>query len=194
VNLTGLSSPVILELEMGDYYGIGVAGESEDDFLGMGLPDQEYKDNINGHRVLPMRLMLGYTDGLRVEQARVKTRKKDETESLYVRGSIAVRDRAVDLSQHQMTIRWGSNDFVATIAKGDFFEYKGKYVYRRPIGPTETGDNPITLAIFDLEKCTFLITVNKTQIVSNSGMVPFGVSFGAFDQTDNYNLDKKKIH
>ncbi|MCP4707857.1 MAG: hypothetical protein GY869_04465 [Planctomycetes bacterium] len=194
VNLTGLSSPVILELEMGDYYGIGVAGESENDFLGMGLPDATYKDNINGPRKMPINLMLGHNDGLRVEQARVKTIKKDETESLNVRGSIAVKDRAIDLSQHLMTIRWGQNDFVATIPKGDFTEYKGKFVYSKPIGQTDPTNNPITLAIFDLEKCTFIITVNKAEIASTSGIVPFNISFGVFDQTDNYNLDKKKIH
>ena len=194
VNLTGLSSPVILELEMGDYCGVGIAGESENDFLGSGFPHQNQKDNINGPRALPMKLMLGYTDGIRVEQARVKTKKKDESESLYLRGSIAVKDRAVNLNQHQMTISWGLNDFTATIDKGDLIEYRGKYVYHKPLGATNPDHNPITLAIFDLEKCTFLISVDKADITSTSGIVPFTISFGAFHQTTNYNLDQKIIH
>ena len=192
VNLTGLNSPVILELEMGDYYGIGLAGEGAQDYMLMGLTPEQFQDNINGRNPLPMKLMLGYADALRVDKARLKHNNKTGYDSLYVRGALAVWDRAVDLTNEQVTIRWGENDFTETIDKGDFKNIKGKYIYRKPKSSNEQNDDKkIVLAIFDLQKCVFVISVKKTQIESQTQTVPFAIEFGGFDRVVYYTLDDK---
>jgi len=190
VDLTGLNSPVVLELEIGPYYAIGIAGEQTEDYLQMGMVAEDFKDVINGRNPMPMKLLLGYADALRVDKAAVKHHRRTGYDSLYLRGALAVRDRAVDLTRHQVTLRWGADDFTETIEKGAFVPIKGKYVYKRPKDPTGLyQDKKIKLAIFDLQKCIFVISVNKTTIQSKTGSVPLKIAFGPFEQLFYCTLD-----
>ena len=191
VDLTGLNSPVILELEIGDYYGIGLAGEGARDYMLMGLSPEQFKDNINGRNPLPMKLMLGYADALRVDRVRLKHNNKSG-DSLYVRGALAVWDRAVDLNKEQVIIRWGKNDFTEIIEKDSFKNINDKYIYHKAKSSNkENDDKKIVLAIFDLQKCAFVISIKNAQIASQTQTVPFAIEFGDFAQTVYYTFDDK---
>jgi hypothetical protein len=60
----------------------------------------------------------------------------------------------------------------------------GKYKWTRPKGDT----NPVKQAAFDLQKCTFTISITNTTITSRSGSVTGGITYNTFDQTATYLL------
>ena len=167
IDLTGMSSPVYVELEWGNYVGTGEAAE----------------DVINGKKPIPMQLLSGYADALYIDKASVRVGKKANSDSLKVTGDIAFASGIEDLTQHPLTLRWGTQDF--NVPSGGFKALaNGRFIWTRPKGDT----NPLKRASFDLQKCTFTISVGNTAIVSQSGTVACGVTYDAFDKTVAYFL------
>jgi hypothetical protein len=167
INLTGLSCPILIELEWGNYLG---------DF-------QANEDVVNGKRLIPMALLSGYADALRVDKASVHVSKKANSDSLKVTGDIAFASGIEDLTQHQLTLYWGAQDF--TVPAGGLKALtNGKFRWTRPKGDT----NPVKKVVFNLQKCTFTIYVANTTIASRSGTVPLTIVYDAFDQTAAYHL------
>jgi regulation of enolase protein 1 (concanavalin A-like superfamily) len=165
INLTGLSRPVQVAIEWGYNLGTIEANEAV----------------VNGKRPIPMQLLSGYADALGLDKASVHVGTKPNTDSLTVSGDIAFASAAEDLTQHQLTLHWGNQDF--TIPAGGFAALThGRYVWKSPKSTT----TEITKARFNLEKCTFKFSVKKAAITSRTGTVACGITCDCFDQAAAY--------
>ncbi len=160
-DLTGLTSPVLIDVVMGDYSGLAEVDETI----------------INQSDSIPLRLLNGYRDALRIDKV------KFTATSLSIKGQIAVENPDIDLTQYPMTISWDSQDFV--IPLGGFTKNSSQFVYKDRRG--EYGS--ISRAAFDLESCDFQLTIKNTVIDDPSGSVLVGIQLDTFDQTDDYDLD-----
>ncbi len=168
INLTGLSCPVNVELEWGSYLGHAQADETI----------------VNGRNPIPMQLLSGYADALRVDKASVHTNtKRANRDSLTVKGAIAFKSATENLTQHSLTLHWGNQDF--NVPAGGFVaSTHGRYKYKSPRGTVIEIKN----ASFDLEKCTFTFSVKNATITSKTGTVEVGITCDAFDQSVAYHL------
>jgi len=189
VDLTGLSSPLIFELQIGDSYGAAVVAEEYPEYLALGgtKPQVEFKDVINGHDPIPMRLMQSYADALRVDKVKLRHNKKKDIDTLVVAGALAVLAPETwnDLIKKGLTVIWGTNDYEETVEALKFLPVGGKYLYKKRKNESGT----IATVQFDKNKCTFKITIQNASIASRSGPVVFGLKFGSFEQTYIYTLD-----
>ncbi len=168
IDLTGLTCPVTLELGIGDVTISATADETI----------------INGGKLIPIRLMLTYDNTLRITKAKAKA---GTTDSFTVKGGIAVE--AVDdvnLCEEEMTISWGDTQ-TFTIPAGSFRrtnatanEYK--------CSKLAIDDGAIVNCKFDLDKCTFNISIKNAELDFTSGAVDFGISFADFDESATLNL------
>jgi len=167
-SLTGLSCPVNVELEWGRYIGHAQADETI----------------VNGKKPIPMVLLSGYADALRVDKASVNTNtKKANRDSLTVQGAIAFKSTAENLKQHSLTLHWGDQDF--NVPAGEFVaSTHGRYTYKSPRGTVIEIKN----ASFDLEKCTFTFSVKNATIASRTGTVVCRITCDTFDQSVAYPL------
>ena len=165
VFLMGLTAPVPVEVAIGDYHrGLGSADESV----------------ITG--LLPMAFVSGEADVIRVDSAVVLPGV------LAVRGGIAAVVSDVDLNAPDITVstHWGDS-FSATFpgVGEDFIQIGSTYIYIR--NATLNPDGLVSVAIIDLARCTFSITAQALGLDAQStGTVEFGLAFGAFDQTDDF--------
>ncbi len=166
IDLTGLSCPLFVGIEVGDYVGLGKAAERI----------------VNGKKkLIPIRFMRGYADTLRAGKRRVKPR------SLKVRGGIAVADwpNPANLKTRDVTITWGTQQF--TIPAGSFYtKKKWNNKYKCKQAPVLGGG--IATATIDFKKCSFKLLIKKTNIDSQSGLVDFSMAVDTFDQTVGLNL------
>ena len=167
IDLTGLYCPVNAELEWGNYLGQAQADEII----------------VNGKRPIPMPLLTGYADALRIDKASVRVGKKPNTDSLTIKGAIAFSSIDEDLTQHQLTLHWGDQDF--NVPSGGFVaSAHGRYTYASPKG---TAIEKMKTR-FDLETCTFTFSVKNAAITSQTGTVECGITCDAFDQSAPYTL------
>ena len=167
IDLTGLGSPLSVEIEMGDYYGAGEADE----------------EIVNGPRKsIPIRLMSGYADTLTVDKCAVGPNTTNTT-SLLVKGGIALEDEPDTIGDVVVTL--GSQTF--TIPGDKFYEARnGAEVCKK----AEVLEGGICSAKFDPVKCSFIITIKNTTIESKSGKVDFSISaYGSFKETVEVDLD-----
>lgn len=163
IDLGGLSSPMVLEIKIGD------------------CPDRDRVSEavINGRRPIPMQLLNGYDDALRVDRYSVKIRTRTGRDSLAIRGAIAVADMSADMSQETVQIHWG--DFTATLPAADLSpkSRRGIYKYRT----TSSSSGPVGKAIFDLQKGKFKIAIKNADIGEQESPIQFGISFGSFAES-----------
>ncbi|MHC4646338.1 MAG: hypothetical protein ACYTBJ_12630 [Planctomycetota bacterium] len=162
VDLTGLACPLFVRIEAGDYTGIAVAGE----------------DIVNGaKKPIPMRLMMGVKNELRVDRRKVRFGKKPLTDSILITGAFAAADKSMNLHNEIVTVTLGSQSF--TIPSGSFKSNRNRFTCRNA-EPVEGG---LATAKFDFVKSSFAIKIRKTVIESTSGPVNFGIKFGSYHQT-----------
>jgi hypothetical protein len=167
IDLTGLSSQVDIEFDWGNYVGTTEANESV----------------VNGKKPMPMILLSGYVDAIRVNKASVRVSTKPNNDSLRLTGDISFAAGLDDLTKYPLTLHWGEQDF--NVPAGGFKSLtKGRFKWIRSQGDT----NPIQSAFFDVPKCSFAIVVNNTSIVSRSGTVTCGITYDYFDQAVMYTL------
>ena len=161
-NLTGLDCLLSVEIEIGDYFGAGQAGE----------------DIVNGKKPIPIQLMSGYADTFRVDKVRIKSGKRGD--SLSVKGAFALENEPNSIGDVVITL--GSQDF--SIPGGKFISKGSTEICKK----VEI-NNGIASAKFDPVKCSFIITIKNASIDSTSGTVNFGISaFGSFNQTVEVDL------
>ncbi|MCP4707089.1 MAG: hypothetical protein GY869_00570 [Planctomycetes bacterium] len=188
VDLTGLTSPLMLELHIGDYFGVGLAADEYQQYLAMGGSGDEdnFQDVINRRRPIPILLMQGYADTLHVKKAKLKHRKKQNVDSLVIQGNLTTdaNQKWNALISEGLTVSWGIDDYTETVEPGKFIRVGGKYLFKNNKNQTQT----IQSAIFDKVKCTFKIVIDNTQILSRIGPVDLEISFGDYNQVDKYIL------
>ncbi|MBN2020512.1 MAG: carboxypeptidase regulatory-like domain-containing protein [Sedimentisphaerales bacterium] len=168
IDLTGLACNLQLNVTIGDYMLSGVADETI----------------VNGaNKQIPIRLMRTYEDTLRIKSAKAKA---GATDSFTVKGEIAVETvDSTDLADEVMTLTWGDQTF--TIPAASFVQTSAarKSYKCSKIALSEGG---IANGKFDLDKCTFNITVKNAALDVTTGAVEFGISFDTFNETAGLNL------
>ncbi|MEJ5260436.1 MAG: hypothetical protein WHS88_09625 [Anaerohalosphaeraceae bacterium] len=144
VDLTGLSSPIRLNLTIGS---VSYTGEVDESI-------------INGSGRIPIRLMRNYRDELRISKAAAVKGRTAGTDQLSITGEIAVADVAgTDLRVLPVTVIWGRQVF--TIPQGSFQIGRGN-VYTCSNIPVPEG-GLITCRI-DLDKCLFSVILRSASI------------------------------
>lgn len=195
VDLTGLACPFEIKFAMGSYE----------------LKGNAYETVVNGSRkTIPTRLMRLYDDTLIVTKAKAKHSTKALSDTLSVKGEIAVADMGVDVNEpnlaaEDVNITWrDANDAntlqTFTIPAGSFKaakkgnKYKCSKINVDPGAEADVNDG-IVAATIDLDKCTFTLTVKKADglFADKAGEATFGINFatpddGEFNEEDNYTL------
>jgi hypothetical protein len=180
VDLTGLACPFQVKFNM---------GSNE-------LKGNAYEAVVNGaKKTIPTRLMRLYDDTLVVTKAKAKHSTIPGSDSISVKGEIAVADMNVDanepnLCNEDVVITWGDgdgNDQTFTIPSGSFTASKKGHTYKCKNIVTDSNVGIVTATI-DLDKATFTVSVKgATGIYADlAGEALFGISFateeGEFDE------------
>jgi mannan endo-1,4-beta-mannosidase len=183
LDLTGLACPVQLGFTMGGYQVSGNADETV----------------VNGSKqLIPVRLMRLYKDTLIVTKASVKNIAKQSSDSLSVKGDIAVADMNLDTNEPNLVTKEvvitlsdanDTNTQTFTIPQGSFKASKKGHLYNcgkiNPVITPVENINTLVTASIDLDNCTFTVSIIKSDLGIVSGDVKFGLSFAAFNETDN---------
>jgi len=188
IDLTGLASPLELKLTIGDNE----------------LSSQADETIINGPKTtIPTRLMRMYKDTLVVNKAKAKHNSKKASDTLSVTGDIAVKDMDIDTNEpnlvtEDVVLTWGDINGTptktltipgnASPALASFKASKKGHVYKcSKIHPAED-TNSLVAAQFDLDQCTFTVSVSKaSSVFAGPADANFGVSFGTFNETADVN-------
>jgi|GEM_PF-4673216 len=155
IDLTGMKDTITLGLSLGDFAAAGTAQENV----------------INGKKLLPICLLYGDSDTLRVKNRKVNKKAT----SLAVSGEFTMADPELDLSTVPITITWGQQEFV--IPATDLTRHKsGKKIFAGKKIALQSGE--IAKVNFNLEKCTYKISIKNAAELSRTGTVPFAIKFG----------------
>ena len=153
-NLSGLRSPVTIEVQIGNYLCMGEANNS-----------------------LPLALLKGYADVLRVDTARVVDSWVSNADLLLVQGKITVDETPpVVLTGETMEVILNGQTFNLPIEKFQHLT-NNLYLYNGEI--VEGGR---AIVYFDFNTCCFRIMLYQTDITATYGKVNFGLQFGGFDE------------
>jgi hypothetical protein len=162
VNLLGLDCPVTAKIDIGNYNGIAELDEAI----------------VNGSRVpIPIKLMNGVKNVLRVDKCQVKHGKDPDTDQLSVKGAFAVRDMDVNMVEEEFVASLDAQTF--TLPAGSFKAGKGKFTCSKAQITGCTAD-----ATFNFNLCSFILTIKNTNIPVISGDVDFGAAFADFNEVD----------
>ncbi|MBN2019610.1 MAG: hypothetical protein JW749_05235 [Sedimentisphaerales bacterium] len=174
IDLTGLACPVELDVGLGDYILVCDIDETI----------------VNGARkIIPTRLMRTYQDTLVVTKAKARQRSSPFRDSLSVKGEIAladINDSEPNLVSYDLNIGWGEQTF--TVPAGNFTAKTGhRYKCSKIISDADDG---LITASFDLNKCTFSLSVKEADSldVSIDDEIPFRISVADFNETADVNL------
>ena len=189
IDLTGLGSPLELDIGMGDNILTGEVGETI----------------INGSRGrIPTRLMRLYDDKLVVTKAKAKHSTKAASDTLSVTGEIAVGNMDLDANEpnflvEDVNITWGDGDTNQTFTipgsdtpgLGSFTVSKKGHVYtcKGVDSNVADADTDQVTAKFDLDKCTFTVSIKKANSIyvgPGTGYAKFGINF-AIPGHDDFN-------
>jgi hypothetical protein len=166
VILSGLDCPMNVGIEIGDYNSITDVNEAI----------------VNGTRMpIPIKLMMGVKDVLRVDKCTVKQNaKKINTDQLTVNGAFAVKD-----TDANMTTRISEGLGITLYAQQ----------FDIPVGKLKTGrgtftcsnakitdPNATVAATFNFNLCSFTLTIRDANIPPISDAVNFGVAFADFNE------------
>jgi hypothetical protein len=191
VDLTGLGSPVKLELVMPEIGAI-ITGEANETIA-------------NGRKRIHSRLMRMYQDTLVVTKARARHTTRVMSDSLSVKGEIAVEDiNNTDMNEPNLAVLdvnfiWGDQTF--TLLAGDLVAYKTGHKYKCRKVPSDANEGVIT-ATFDLDKCTFNLSikeVNNLYALPDYPDVNFCMNYGIgdannFNETADVNLVTRRSY
>jgi hypothetical protein len=187
VDLTGLSCPFQIKFTMGSYE----------------LKGNAYETVVNGaKKTIPTRLMRMYDDKLVVTKAKVKNSTKASSDSLSVKGEVAVEDFTTsepNLYAEDVNIIWIDKDDTNNvqtfkIPAGSFkIPKKGRAYKCSKINPEITPvaePNTFIAATIDLDKCTFAVSITKADVSDEAatGDVQFGLRFADFNEIYDVNL------
>ena len=171
-DLTGLGSPLTLEIEIGSYYGAGSADETK----------------VNGKKSIPIQLMSGYKDTLPPPlKIKAKNGKKEFTDSLVVKGGFSLKDEPSEIIS--MTLSLGGQSIHLTDDKGTFTYKRNKKTSKITSVAYKSGkgETPQIKAKFDFIKCSYSVSIKKTELETTSGQTTFGVLIDMALSDPDYN-------
>jgi hypothetical protein len=117
--------------------------------------------------------MLGIKNKLRIDKCRVTSDK----EKLTLKAALAVEDANVNLVDVNVAVVLDTQTF--TIPAGSFVVSRNKFVCK-DANITEGG---LATGAYDVNNCSFKLTIKETNITAPSGYRLLGVSFADFNET-----------
>jgi hypothetical protein len=167
IDLSGLSCPLTVRIEIGDYDAVADVNEAI----------------ANGKKPVPINLLMGIKNSLRVDKSKF-TRNKitDNITQLVISGGFAVKDiNDANLVTNDFNINIDSQIF--TVPAGKFKFSKGKFTCSKV--DTSKG---IAAATFDFNRCTFTMTIKNTNLEADAGPADFKMEFGDFSEGADISL------
>jgi hypothetical protein len=123
--------------------------------------------------------MLGVKNALRIDSFRV-TRAKDR---LFVRAAVAVQNTDINLVDTNVALTLGSQTL--TIPAGGFVAMKNRFVCKN----ADVNAIGVANGIYDVNHCSFKLTIKETSITAPSGYVDLGIKFDAdFNESELVHL------
>ncbi|MBN2021014.1 MAG: hypothetical protein JW749_12420 [Sedimentisphaerales bacterium] len=162
LDLSGLSNPVTIYIEIGNYIGKAEINE----------------EIINGRRPTPIKLLMGIKDAMRIDRVRVRRRSTDR---LSIKGGFAVENTDVNMVDVPLSITLDSQTF--TTPAGSFKAGNNKFKCSNVI--IEGG---IASARFNYRKGTFWLAIRNSTITAESGDCDFRMEFGDFSEIKEVTL------
>jgi hypothetical protein len=171
VDLSGLGCPVTAKIDINDFNATA----------------DLYEPIVNGPRMpIPMLLMMGVKDVLKVDKCTVKQNAKPNKDQLTVSGAFAVKDTDANMAvrtSEGLTITLDSQqvDIPANKLKagrGTFTCSNAKIA----------GGNGTAAATFNFNLCSFTLTIKDANIPPISSAVDFGVKFADFNEVQQVTL------
>ncbi len=164
IDLTGLCSPIGVEIQVGNWTGITEVTEAI----------------VNGKKPAPINLLTGAANSLRVDKSKF-TIKSDNITQFTVSGGFSV----ANLSDANLA----GNDFSVWTAGQTFTVPSGNFKANKK-GDKFTCSNVsitggVASATFDFTKCTFTLTIKNTSFAASSGESYLEIGFDGFDESDN---------
>jgi len=162
VDLSGLGCPLTVEIRVGDYTGAAEVNEAI----------------VNGaKKPIPIKLMMGVKNALRVDSYKVKRGKKPNTDQLTVKGGFAVEDPNVNLVEEEFVVTLEEQTFM--LPAGSFTAKKDKFTCSK----VNLSDGSVAAADFNFKTCVFTVTIKNTEILANASTVDFGLEFADFSES-----------
>lgn len=165
-DLTGLAAPVSVELVVNGYRALGGADDSGD------------ADVINSAKPVPIQLLSGYADALRVDKASA-TEAAGAVGSLSVQGGIAALELP-DFTVTGVTVYWGAAQY--TIGPEYFLPSStaGKFTWKKK---GAAGSESSGSGLFDFNKGVFKVSLKNTPMPWQESATRFGLAFDGFSET-----------
>ncbi|MBN2019609.1 MAG: glycoside hydrolase family 5 protein [Sedimentisphaerales bacterium] len=182
IDLTGLGAPLRLNFSFGNTV----------------LSSEVNETIINGYKKnIPTRLMRLYDDALVVTRGKARSSTKPSSDSLKVKGEIAVADMDLDANEPNLadanttvTITWGDaaeTEVQTFTVQGDSFTASKKghtYKCRKVIMDVNDSNEGIVTGKFDLDKCTFMLSVKSASgLYTGPDEAQLGINIANTDDT-----------
>jgi hypothetical protein len=169
LNLSGLGCLVTVKIDINDFN------------VTAGLDETI----VNGPRVpIPIKLMTGVKDVLRVDKCTVKqNNKKSDSDQLTASGAFTVENtdaNMTDRTSENLVVTLDTQKF--TIPANKLKAGKGMFSCSNV---KTTDPNATTAATFNFNSCAFTLTIKDANIPIISGDVDFGAAFADFDEVDH---------
>jgi hypothetical protein len=167
VSLKGLSCPVHIEIKIGSYTGAADIDETI----------------VNGtNKPIPIKLLMGVEDSLRVDKIGVKRSTKPSNDQLTARGGFSVTDTAVNMVSVPLAITLDSQTF--TIPAGSFKAGTNKFTCSNIV----LSDGSVATASFNLRTSNFSLKIKNTSVTAGAGNVGLRLTFAGFNEVELVNI------
>jgi hypothetical protein len=164
VDLLGLGCPLTIEIKVGNYVGVGEADE----------------DIVNGpKKPIPIQLMMGVKNSLRLDKYKVKHGTKPNTDGFSVKGGFSVEDPNVSMANRVsegLVVTVGTQQF--TIDANDLEAGEDKFTFKN--APVKEGG--LASGGFNFKTCVFTIAIKNFTITPSFGAGNFCVEFYGFSE------------
>ena len=166
VDLSGLGCPLTFEIRVSDYFGTAEVNETI----------------VNGRKPIPINLMMGVKNSLRVDKMQVKQSTKQKSDQLIVTGGFAAEDADVNMVEYDLNITLAGDPFTIPQGKLKPNKYNNRFTCSKVLLP-----NGIASVDFNFKTCRFKVTIKKTEIDDIHGLVDFGIMIGV-DYEENVDV------
>ena len=160
VNLKGLSCPVDVEVQVGNWY----ASTEVDETI------------VNGKNPIPVVLLMGVKNSLSTNKFKVKKSSKTDSDQLTISGSFSAQDSSIAMSDSNFIVSFNGQSF--TLAANSFKKSKSAYKCSKIL--SDNGLAEIT-ASFDFGSATFALSLTKANLTYTQGVsTPVEFDFSSY--------------
>jgi len=172
VDLTGIDCPLIIEIETGDYICQAEVNEAK----------------VNGKKPIPINLLMGVADSLRVDKITVKQNATSPaSDSLTVKGGFSALDSDynADANMVEADVNVILGTQMWTIPDSNFILKKTKFTCSKKTTENESG---IAAGSFDFSTGAFMLSIKNADIDDVHNIVNFSINFSDVNVATDVNV------